>query len=164
MKTPNKDYNLTKRQGQILRFVAEHGPCSIYQVSREPILKQHYANVHSTVKKLETRNLLVKLPKDSPFGQSEAGRWWVTPRGLIGAIDNGANPSTIMMHAGARGSFPAIESVCNFATVVGTKWFELTSREELLWRYVNDYWPLQQELEKLLKKGHKKVGFMAVPY
>jgi hypothetical protein len=152
-----KRYDLSKREGDVLRFAAEHGPCSIYRMAEGT--KQHYANVYNIVKKqLQPRELLMWCDNKSgmTFKVLKPG-WWVTPFGMIRAIDVGADP--VKMMGIAKKLEPdehervMMDGICRFALGLRQNWKNQTSRELLLWRYIEVAEPVMQEIERAKKHG-----------
>lgn len=146
-----KLFTLTERQGQILRFIAENDPTTIYGISRAKGLHQHYANVYHIVEKLSKQNMLFSQRR------GKIRYWWITPAGLIRAIDFGAEAGRIMDKA-RRVLKPdeAVElaGICKFALAHREDWQEQSSREILLWRYVKIAEPVLREIERERKAGH----------
>lgn len=162
-----KHYDLTRRQAEILVYIAENGPCSIYHVAQKVKPRQYYPNVYATVKRLRQDHLIGNLEDMRKYG-SESKGWDVTLAGLIRSIDLGASIPRLLRRfpreprkSGEGPTFGVTHSVgdlfhgvCEFAQGIGKDWAEQTSRELLLYRYIQIAEPVMKEIAAAKRGGH----------
>ncbi|MDG6910775.1 MAG: winged helix-turn-helix transcriptional regulator [Nitrososphaerota archaeon] len=130
--TPSDYFALTSNERDILRYIAEYGPCSRRQVSED--LGKDYKYIHGRINRLYDLELLEisDRPKDEFFGCR------VDETGLIAALDVRADPEKVLLRrrqVAPEDEDSAFGRICKLAIVLGpAEWECLTSREWLLTR------------------------------
>lgn len=89
-------YNLPKLQKRILLHLAENGAKTRNSVSQE--LKSTYKNVLFAFNSLIKKGLIQKIGEKT-YRMQDFAEYWLTPRGFMLALINGANPDILKHYA-----------------------------------------------------------------
>jgi|YelNatPaOPRAMG01_1025707.scaffolds.fasta_scaffold77239_2 hypothetical protein len=90
-KIKEKKHILGDKQKEILIFLAENGPHTIYGICRKKYSLNEYHAVHSAVKNLEEKKRLIR--------KLNSKEYWVTPEGQLTALLYNANIKKVKENA-----------------------------------------------------------------